>query len=182
MWKSQGFYLSSFPYGICLVNLEGFRFPLQNGKVDGSSFGTIHFRRWQIFHDFWPLPPTVGSFLLLSVDKFGKFLTPSPPKKCRRLKWMVPLVFFIFSVIVLRWKSFKFYWNSWRRSILIMDLTIRQIIYHLKQYQICLFVCLNWTLFLGNFFGSGKNNIFFLDLEQCVWMADLDRLTFLWIV
>ena len=28
------------------------------------------------FHDFWPLPPSVGSFFLLSVSKFGKFLTP----------------------------------------------------------------------------------------------------------
>ena len=42
------------------------------------------------FHDFWPLPPSVGSFLVLSVGKFGKFLTPPPPKTCRRLKWMVP--------------------------------------------------------------------------------------------
>ena len=32
------------------------------------------------FHDFWPLPPSVGIFLLLSVGKFGKFLIP-PPKK-----------------------------------------------------------------------------------------------------
>ena len=43
--------------------------------------GTIHLGRWQIFLDFWPLPPlTVGSFLLLSVGKFGKFLTPPPLK------------------------------------------------------------------------------------------------------
>ena len=31
-----------------------------------------------IFHDFWPLPPPVGSFLLLSVGKFEEFLTPPP--------------------------------------------------------------------------------------------------------
>ena len=43
------------------------------------------------FYDFLSLPPPVGSFLLLSVSKFGQFLTP-PPKKCRRLKWMVPWV------------------------------------------------------------------------------------------
>ena len=35
--------LSSFPYGISIVILEGFRFPLQNGKVDGSSFGVFQF-------------------------------------------------------------------------------------------------------------------------------------------
>ena len=34
-----------------------------------------------------PLPS--ANFLRLSVGKFGLFLTP-PPKKCRRLKWMVP--------------------------------------------------------------------------------------------
>ena len=28
------------------------------------------------FHKFGPYPPTVGSFLVLSVGKFGKFLTP----------------------------------------------------------------------------------------------------------
>ena len=43
------------------------------------------------FHDFWLLPPTVGSFLLLSIGKFGQFLTSPPPKKCRRLTWMVPI-------------------------------------------------------------------------------------------
>ena len=42
------------------------------------------------FHDFLPLPSPFGSFLLLSVVKFGHFLTPPPLKKCRRLKWMVP--------------------------------------------------------------------------------------------
>ena len=30
------------------------------------------------FHDFCPLPSSVGSFLLLSVGKFGQFLTPPP--------------------------------------------------------------------------------------------------------
>ena len=32
------------------------------------------------FSHFWPLPLTVGSFLLLSVGQFGKFLTPPPLK------------------------------------------------------------------------------------------------------
>jgi hypothetical protein len=43
-----------------------------------QSLGTIHLRRWQIFTNFRPLPPTVGSFYVLSVGKFGKFLTPPP--------------------------------------------------------------------------------------------------------
>ena len=42
--------------------------------------GTIHLRRWQIFMIFYPYPPPVGSFLLLSVSKIGKFLTPPPLK------------------------------------------------------------------------------------------------------
>ena len=40
--------------------------------------GTIYLRRRQIFHKFDPYLPTVGSFLVLSVGKFGKFLTPPP--------------------------------------------------------------------------------------------------------
>ena len=32
------------------------------------------------FHDFWPLPSSVGSFLLLFIGKYGKFLTPPPLK------------------------------------------------------------------------------------------------------
>ena len=43
-------------------------------------YGTIHLRRRQIFHDFWSLPPPVGSFLLLSIGQFCKFLTPPPLK------------------------------------------------------------------------------------------------------
>ena len=43
--------------------------------------GTIHLRRRQFFHAvFDPYPSAVGSFLLLSVGKFLKFLTPSPLK------------------------------------------------------------------------------------------------------
>ena len=40
--------------------------------------GTIHLRSRQIFTIFDPHPPPVGSFLLLSVGKFGQFLTPPP--------------------------------------------------------------------------------------------------------
>ena len=32
------------------------------------------------FYDFWSLPPPAGIFLLLSISKFGKFLTPLPLK------------------------------------------------------------------------------------------------------
>ena len=38
--------------------------------------GTIHLRRHQID----PYPPTVGRFLVLSIIKFDKFLTPPPLK------------------------------------------------------------------------------------------------------
>ena len=40
------------------------------------------------FHEFWPLPPNVGSFLLLlSVCKFGQFLIPSPPRNVKVLSF-----------------------------------------------------------------------------------------------
>ena len=42
------------------------------------------------FHDFWPLPPPVGSFLLLSIGKFGKFLTPPPLKNAYVLNGWSP--------------------------------------------------------------------------------------------
>ena len=43
------------------------------------ALGTIHLRRRQIFTIFDPYPSPIGSFLLLSVSKFGQFLTPPPP-------------------------------------------------------------------------------------------------------
>ena len=53
------------------------------------------------FHDFWPLPPTIGirakclwrGFLILmycDLLTIGTWGHPSPPKTCWRLKWMVP--------------------------------------------------------------------------------------------
>jgi hypothetical protein len=42
------------------------------------------------FSGFLTPTPSVKSFLQLSVGKYGYFWTPSPPKECRRLKWMVP--------------------------------------------------------------------------------------------
>ena len=41
--------------------------------------GTIHLDVSKFFTIFDPYPPTASSFLLLSVGKFGKFLTPPPP-------------------------------------------------------------------------------------------------------
>ena len=38
---------------------------------------TIHLRRRQFFTIFDPYPPIVGSFLVQSISKFGKFLTPT---------------------------------------------------------------------------------------------------------
>ena len=38
-----------------------------------NALGNIHLRRRQIFMIFDPYPPRVGSFLLLSVGKFGQF-------------------------------------------------------------------------------------------------------------
>ena len=42
--------------------------------------GTIHLWRRQFFTIFYPYSPPVGSFLLLSIGKFGQFFTPLPLK------------------------------------------------------------------------------------------------------
>ena len=50
----------------------------------------------RFFTIFDPYPPTVGSFLLLSVGKFGKFLTPSPLSNADVLNgWSLMLNFFL---------------------------------------------------------------------------------------
>ena len=53
---------------------------LQKYHLLNESLGAIHLRRRQIFQDFWPLPPTVGNFLLLSVGKFGKLCFINDPQ------------------------------------------------------------------------------------------------------
>ena len=72
---------------------------LDVGHHTGQSLymGTIHFRRRQIFMIFDPYPPPLAVFLLLSV---GKFYTPPPPKKCRRLKWMGPYFYYLHWVTI----------------------------------------------------------------------------------
>ena len=41
----------------------------------------------KFLHFFDPYPPTVGSFLVLSVGKFRKFLTPPPLEHADLLNW-----------------------------------------------------------------------------------------------
>ena len=63
------------------------------------------------FHNFEPYPPIVYIFLLLSVGKFGQFLTP-PPKKWQRFKWMVPLTLVIhFFYMKNQTLTFPSYWG-----------------------------------------------------------------------
>ena len=54
--------------------------------------GTLHLTRQQNFHDFWPLPPYRRQFFTTIRRQIWQIFDPSPPKKCRRLKWMVPLI------------------------------------------------------------------------------------------
>ena len=42
------------------------------------------------FHDFWPLPPYRRQFFTTIRRQIREIFNPSPPKRCRRLKWMVP--------------------------------------------------------------------------------------------
>ena len=52
--------------------------------------GTIHLRRLKIFHDFRPLTPYGRQFFTTIRRQIWQIFDPSPPKQCRRLKWMVP--------------------------------------------------------------------------------------------
>ena len=56
-------------------------------------YGTIHLRRRQIFTHFRPLPPYRRQFLCTIRRQIWQIFYPSPPKTCRRLKWMVPKTF-----------------------------------------------------------------------------------------
>ena len=51
---------------------------------------TIHLRRRQIFMIFDPYPPPSTVFYYYPSANLAN-LRPLPPKKCRRLKWMVPV-------------------------------------------------------------------------------------------
>merc|ERR1719491_1916048 len=51
--------------------------------------GTIHLRRWRFFTIFDPYPPPSAVFYYYPSANLANF-RPLPPKKCRRLKWMVP--------------------------------------------------------------------------------------------
>ena len=53
---------------------------------------TIHLRRRQIFTNFWPLPPYRRQFFSTIRRQIWQIFDPSPPKTCRRLKWMVPKI------------------------------------------------------------------------------------------
>ena len=64
VWSSR-----SFEEGFCLWNFKNHIM---------LHITTIHLRRQQFFTIFDPYPPTLGSFLLLSVGKFGTFLIPPP--------------------------------------------------------------------------------------------------------
>ena len=86
--KSDVFFLiSKSPkkiFQITILNLK-LKFPGNNSKPQG----TIHFRRWQNFHDFWTLPPYRRQFFITIRWQIWLIFDPFPPRKCRRLKWMV---------------------------------------------------------------------------------------------
>ena len=86
--------------------------------------GTIHLRRRQNFHDFWPLPLYCRQFFSTIHRQIWKIFDPSPPKTCRRPKWMVPndtekhtvwTMKDILGNLILFWKSIPFY-KFWRQN------------------------------------------------------------------
>ena len=56
-----------------------------------TCLGTIHLRSRYIFHDFWSLPPYRRQFFTTIRWQIWQIFDPSLPKKCWRLKWMVPI-------------------------------------------------------------------------------------------
>ena len=72
----------------------------QNKKPWSNKYSTRYldvvwdhqFKRSANYYFFDPYPPTVGSFLVLSVGKIWQIFYPSPPRAYRRLKWMVPFL------------------------------------------------------------------------------------------
>ena len=47
-------------------------------------YGTIHLRRRQFFHDFWPLPPYRRQFFTTIRRQIWQIFDPSPTEKCQR--------------------------------------------------------------------------------------------------
>ena len=80
------------------------------------TLGTIHLRRRQIFTNFWPLPPYRRQFFSTIRRQIWQIFDPSPPKACRRLKWMVP------NIVCKKWKVVNVeikktsYWKCWIRQ------------------------------------------------------------------
>ena len=64
--------------------------PISNELNQPIYSWTIHLRCRQIFHDFLPLPPYRRQFFTTIRRQIWQIFDPSPPKTCRRLKWMVP--------------------------------------------------------------------------------------------
>ena len=62
----------------------------QDQYIEVSMLGTIHKRRRQFLRIFDTPHPHVGSFLVLSVGNFDRFLTPLPPPNCGRHLWTAP--------------------------------------------------------------------------------------------
>ena len=90
-----------------------------------TRLGTIHLRRRQIFTIFDPYPPTIGipakclwrGFLILmycDLWTIGTWGYPSPPKTCRRLKWMVPYVLCLSCTKIFEWYLCRGCWG-WNR-------------------------------------------------------------------
>jgi len=58
------------------------------------------FKTSAIFYDFLPLPPSRRQFFTTIRRQIWPIFDPSPPKECRRLKWMVPKYERIIRIVV----------------------------------------------------------------------------------
>ena len=108
-------------------------------------------------HDFWHLPPFRRQFFTTIRRQIWQIFDPSPPTKCRRLKWMVPMNFH---------NELKFYrkehlcllsHENWKAPSKIISLYCEII------YTVCKmndFERLNWVIFSYLGWVVGYNMIF----------------------
>ena len=81
-------WIVEFPASGCKNSFDSsfeFRMKFQRNSCSDHPFKTL-----ANFHTFWPLSPYCWHFFSIVCRQIWQIFDPSPPKVCRRLKWMVP--------------------------------------------------------------------------------------------
>ena len=86
MWKMMSIFFWICTLAACYIRRRSLK------RIKNLAIGTIHFwikRRRQIFTIFDLYPPPSAFFTTLH-RRIWQIFNPLPPKKCQRLKWIVP--------------------------------------------------------------------------------------------